>query len=805
MSSTHASARAPVSHPVRDRECFVLFICALALTAGHGAPVQAAGPATSAAPPAKVDASTPPAAIEGIDRLVADALAEGKLPGCVVVIGRKSGIVYSKAFGFRALLPEPEPMTENTIFDLASLTKPIATATSLVVLADQGKLDLDDRASRYVPEFAARGKDSITLRQLLTHVSGLPAETPIDDYEHGRKEAIRRIAALSLKAAPGARFIYSDVGYLVIEEAIRRVTGTDLATFAAAAIFRPLGMHQTGFLLSAKDRTRTAPTELRKGAWIRGEVHDPRAFRLGGVAGNAGLFSTAQDLARYARMLLGSGALDGARVLSANATAKMLAPHDVPGGIRALGWDMQTAYSTNRGASLSRRAVGHGGYTGTSLWIDSEQDLFVLFLSNRVHPDGRGSVNALAGAIGTLVGSTLGRPATPDPRFAVGPLAVGIDALAAQDFAPLRGVRFALLTNDAARTREDARTTDVLAARPDLALVALLSPEHGLAANRDELIDDSVDAKTHLPVFSLYGGSRGPRTKVSTGARPVNLPPDVDAIVVDLPDVGARFFTYASTLHATMKAAAERGLRVIVLDRPNPIDGLDVAGPVLKPSERSAVNHHALPVRHGMTMGELAELMNADEHLALRLEVVRMPRYDRSVYFDETGLTWWPPSPNLRTVAEAVLYPGVALLEATNVSVGRGTDTPFEVVGAPWIDGRRLAAELAGAGLAGVSFEATSFTPKANPYAGKLCQGIRLRVESRTIFEPVRAGIALAIALRKLFRNDWDCARLHKMIGDPAVAAAIREPRRLPEVEALFQDDLDAFRAKRLKYLLYPP
>jgi uncharacterized protein YbbC (DUF1343 family) len=275
--------------------------------------------------------------------------------------------------------------------------------------------------------------------------------------------------------------------------------------------------------------------------------------------------------------------------------------------------------------------------------------------------------------------------------------------------------------------------------------------------------------------------------------------------VVDLPDVGTRFFTYASTVHATLRAAAQQGLRVIVLDRPNPINAIDVAGPMLKLSEQSAVNHHPLPVRHGMTMAELAELMNADEHLGARLEIVRMPRYDRRAYFDETGLTWRPPSPNLRTVDEAVLYPGVALLEATNVSVGRGTDTPFEVVGAPWMDGAHLAAELTRAELGGVTFEATSFTPQANPYSGTLCQGVRLRVDSRATFEPVRTGIAIAIALRKLFREQWNASRLHRMIGDPAVAEAILKPRRLAEVEALFQDDLDAFRAKRQKYLLYPP
>jgi uncharacterized protein YbbC (DUF1343 family) len=539
---------------------------------------------------------------------------------------------------------------------------------------------------------------------------------------------------------------------------------------------------------------------------MRGQVHDPRAFRLGGVAGNAGLFSSAQDLSRYARMVLGLGALDGARMMSSAAMEKMLAPHDVPGGIRALGWDMQTTYSANRGNSLSRRAVGHGGYTGTSLWIDPEQDLFVLFLSNRVHPNGKGSVNGLAGAIGSLAGSLLGPPplAASDPGLAKGPLAMGIDALIAEKFAPLHGVRFALLTNDAARTRDGIRTTDVLAAQPGL--VALLSPEHGLSASRDEIIADSVDTQTRLPIYSLYGGTLAKRAKGAE--RSLTLPAHIDVVLVDLPDVGARFFTYASTLHATMKVAAERGLRVVVLDRPNPINGMDVAGPMLKPSERSAVNHHPLPVRHGMTMGELAELMNADEHLGVRLQIVRMPHYDRKAFWDQTGLTWWPPSPNLRRVDEALLYPGLALVEGTNVSVGRGTDTPFEVVGAPWIDGPRLAGELERAGLSGVHFEATSFTPNSSPkvnrYAGTPCQGIRLRVEDRASFEPVRTGLAIAIALRRLFRSDWDSTRLHRAIGDPAVSEAILKPRHLAEVEALFKDDLAAFRAKRLKYLLYP-
>ena len=419
-------------------------LATVVLAATLARPASLRAGASVDAPPAvasKVPEKAPATWGDGIDRLVADALAQGKLPGCVVTVGRASGVVYHRAFGSRALLPAKEPMTEDTIFDLASLTKPIATATALMVLVDRGKLDLDERASRYLPEFASHGKAGVTLRQLLTHVSGLPAETPIGDYERGRAEAMRRIMALQLKATPGEGFTYSDIGYLVIEEVIRRVTGTGLADLADAEIFRPLGMGETRFLPPASVRLQIAPTEQRNGMWIRGDVHDPRAFRLGGVAGHAGLFSTAADLARFARMVLGDGTLDGARILSARAIANMVAPHDVAGGIRALGWDVQTPYSTNRGSSLSRRAVGHGGYTGTSLWIDPEKNLFVIFLSNRVHPDGKGSVNALAAAIATLAGTALGQPTTPERVPAGTGTAAGIDVLAAQNFARLRGLQ----------------------------------------------------------------------------------------------------------------------------------------------------------------------------------------------------------------------------------------------------------------------------------------------------------------------------------------------------------------------------
>jgi uncharacterized protein YbbC (DUF1343 family) len=784
------AAAGPVVVPAEDRS-----------RVGSPAALAVAEGAPKAADPVAAAPSAPLPSFDGVDKLVNAALARRDLPGAVVVVGRREGVLYQKAFGLRQILPGPELMTEDTIFDLASLTKPVATAMAAMVLVDRKQLDLDAPLRHFIAGFDAKPKRSITVRQLLTHVSGFPAESPYDDYEHGRRENIKRIAALKLKAPPGQRFIYSDVGYLLLEEVVRKVSGADFSAFLQKNVFVPLKMSETMFLPPAELIPRIAPTEFREDVWIRGDVHDPRAWRLGGVCGHAGLFSTAKDMVRYARMMLSWGELDGKRVLSAKTVAMMTAPNDVPGGIRALGWDVQSRYSLNRGTALSRRAYGHGGYTGTALWIDPEQDLFVIFLSNRVHPDGKGSVNQLAGDIATTVSNLLASPEASARASAGGndprpPLKLGIDVLEAENFGRLQGERVAMLTNDSARDSEGTRSVDRLAAASGLQLVSLLSPEHGLGADKDSAISDGKDARLALPVHSLYGKVTSPTPKMLAG---------VDVVVIDLPDAGVRFYTYASTLHATMRVAARMNLRVVVLDRPNPINGLEVAGPMLHPSERNFVNHHPLPMRHGMTIGELAEMINADEHLTNQLEVVRMQGYRRAAYYDETGLPWWPPSPNLRTVEQVVLYPATALVEGTNVSVGRGTERPFEVVGAPWVDAEALASTLTSMNLAGVSFTPLKFTPSSSLYAGKECNGVALQVSDRAQFEPVRTGIAIASSLRRLHKSAWKTSRLHEMIGSPAVTSAILNQRPLVDIEALWKDDLNTFKSKRTKYLLYAP
>ncbi len=342
-----------------------------------------------------------------IDDAVAAALKEERMPGCVVTVGRRGCIVFQKAYGNRQVEPEREAMTVDTVFDLASLTKPIATATSVMLLAEREQIDLDEPAAKYLPEFTGRGKQRITVRHLLLHTSGLTADNALGDYTDGPEKAWERICGLKLLSAPGERFRYSDVGFIVLGKLVERVSKKPLNEFADENIFAPLGMKETGFLPPKNLRLRAAPTQRREDRWMRGEVHDPRAWELGGVAGHAGLFSTADDLARYAQMMAEQGRLDETQILSRKMHSLMTSGKNVSGGLRGFGWDVQTGYSSNRGQGWSAGAFGHGGFTGTAMWIDPELEMFVIFLSNRVHPAGKGSVNRLAGEIGTIAADAI--------------------------------------------------------------------------------------------------------------------------------------------------------------------------------------------------------------------------------------------------------------------------------------------------------------------------------------------------------------------------------------------------------------
>jgi uncharacterized protein YbbC (DUF1343 family) len=700
-------------------------------------------------------------------------------------------------------------MTVDTVFDMASITKPVATATSIMILLEKGKIKLGQRVTDWIPEFGQNEKDNITIFDLLTHQSGLLPDNPLRDYEDGPEAALQRICQLTLQAPTGTRFIYSDVNYILLGEIVRRASGRPLDQFAREEIFLPLGMHDTMFRPDEARRERAAPTEQRDGRWMQGEVHDPRAWRLGGVAGHAGLFSTAEDLAIYAQMMLERGQYGNVRVLSPATVATMTRGYRILGGqrstqegvpfnppifLRGLGWDKRSGYSINRGELFTESAFGHGGFTGTVLWIDPGLDLFFIFLSNRVHPDGKGLVNPLAGRIATVVAASI-RDGDPSAAPPPGEVLTGIDVLVRDGFRALAGRNIGLITNPTGRTRDGRRTVDVLHQAPGVQLVALFSPEHGWEGQLDvSRIDDTRDAATGLKVYSLYGATRRPTAAMLEG---------IDTLVFDIQDIGTRYYTYVSTMGEAMRAAAEHGRRFVVLDRPNPLGGLAVRGPLLDAGKESFVAFHRLPVQHGMTAGELARMFQDELKLKLDLEVIACEGWRRQDAWDATGLTWINPSPNMRSLTQAFLYPGVGLLETTNLSVGRGTDTPFQRIGAPWLDGPKLASALNARQIPGVRLVPVEFTPTSSKFAQQRCGGIEILVVDRAKLDPLRLGLEIAVALRRLYPDTWQAEGYQRLLGNDRVWSALLAGQSADVLYQLAAEGMTDFLRRRQKFLLY--
>ncbi len=740
--------------------------------------------------------------LKQIEAIVSQGIEEGKMPGCVVCFGRQGKIAWLKAYGNKRLEPEMELMTTDTLFDMASITKPMATATSVMKLLEMGHLRLGQKVVDIFPEFSPNGKDEITVRDLLIHQSGLIPDNAIADYEAGPDVAWQKICDLKLVAPVGKEFKYSDVNFVVLAKIVEKLSGLNVNDFSQQHIFKPLQMAETGYVPNESLRRRAAPTETRNGIWMQGEVHDPRAYLLNGIAGHAGLFSSAEDIAIYASMMLNQGQLlvgeQPVKILSPATVQLMTAQNRVSSGIRGLGWDKQTGYSSNKGDFLSPFAFGHGGFTGTVLWMDPELDLFYVFLSNRVHPHGKGYVNPLAGQILNVVASSIRDTA----KFQIGSHAgsqatvqTGVDVLVRDNFRQLAGARIGLITNHTGRSADGRSTAELLQSAEQVDLRALFSPEHGFAGNLDVAkINDTQDQKTGLKVHSLYGETRRPTAAMLA---------DVDTIVFDIQDIGARFYTYVSTMGEAMRAAAEHKKKFVVLDRPNPINGIDVAGPMLDAGLESFVGFHHLPVRHGMTIGELALMFNSELKLELNLEVIRCENWTRDQYWESTGLTWINPSPNMRSLTQATLYPGVGLLETTNVSVGRGTDTPFEVIGAPWIDHLKLARNLRSMRLPGVVFIPIEFTPTTSKFEGELCYGINVAITDRSKLNPLQVGFALAAALRTLHPTQWDTKSLNRLLGNQDVAQAILDGKTMSEILQLARSGIGDFTKRRAEFLIY--
>jgi len=757
-----------------------------------------------------------------VDPILQQAIHDGQIPGAVVLIGHNGQVVYRKAYGSRSLEPRREVMTLDTIFDLASLTKVVATTTSVMQLVERGKIRFNDPVSKYLPEFAQNGKDDITVRQLLTHYSGLAPDLDLKTQWSGKDTAYKMAFAEKPDTPVGGQFVYSDIGFIVLGALVEQVSGQSLDVYTSAHVFTPLKMMHTRYLPPKSWRSKIAPTQYDDhNHMLRGEVHDPTAFRMGGVAGHAGLFSTADDLSKFAQALLNGGA----GILSSAMVEKMTTPEQPPNAtaVRGFGWDIDTPFSSNRGDLLPVGSYGHTGFTGTSLWIDPTTKTYIILLTNAVHPRGKGTAIALRSKVATAVAAALplnveekdklrwesitgyneAQSAARKVATRNGSVKTGIDVLEEHNFDVLKNAdgskrKIGLVTNHTGVDSEGRRTIDVLAAAPGVSLDAIFSPEHGATGTADTThIANSKDEATGVPIYSVYGGTDAAR-------RPsVDVLKTLDAVVFDIQDAGARFYTYETTLGYFLEGAAKAGIEMVVLDRPNPVNGSFVEGPVSDAGHESFTDYFQVPVRHGMTMGELAQMFNAERGINAKLKVVTMDGWLRGDWFDSTGLAWIDPSPNLRSFRAAMLYPGVAMIEGTNVSVGRGTDTPFEWIGAPWIKSKELADYLNARAISGVRFVPVNFTPSGSNYSGQLCYGVSIVLMDRNTLDATEMGIELASALHKLYPNDFKLEKITDLLVNQAAFEALQrgtDPRRIAEN---WREKTAEFEQMRQKYLLY--
>jgi uncharacterized protein YbbC (DUF1343 family) len=500
---------------------------------------------------------------------------------------------------------------------------------------------------------------------------------------------------------------------------------------------------------------------------------------MGGVAGHAGLFSTADDLARYAEMMLSGHFFAPATVALFTSPAS---PPDQP-ILRGLGWDIDSPYSSNRGDIFPRgTSYGHTGFTGPSLWIDPASKSFVVIMTNRVHPKGGRSINEWRRSVATIAANGLGL----GPKNAR--VMTGLEVLAQAKFAPFEGHQVGLITNQTGIDRQGRRNVDVMLAA-GVKVAALFAPEHGITGREDRPdVADAQDQATGLPIRSLYNNGR------------YRLTPEmlrgVDTLVFDIQDVGARFYTYSCTMLYALEEAAKAKLPFYVLDRPNPITGLHVEGPRLDANLQSFAGCYDLPVRHGLTLGELATMANAERKWNADLHVIKMQNWERGDWFDATGLPWVDPSPNMRSLNAATLYPGLALIESSkNYSVGRGTDVPFEQIGGDWVRGVELAEFLNSRYIPGVRVYPAHLTPKT--------EGVRFVITDRDQFDSIRLGLEVAFALHKLYPGKIDFELSKQLIGNRKVIDALKAGDDPRVIEQGLMTDIAGFMNRRRPFLLY--
>ncbi|HOE65393.1 MAG TPA: DUF1343 domain-containing protein [Candidatus Hydrogenedentes bacterium] len=725
-----------------------------------------------------------PALREALER----ALQEARAPGAAAYVGNRSETIFYEAMGHRALEPSALPTQKETLYDLASMTKAVATATAVMLLCEDGAIDLDQPVNEIVPIPAFR---RFTVRRLLTHTSGLTVGRPLYKTASTLNEMLQVYAAMDLEYAPGSRRRYSDAGFMILGKVVELAAHDSLDAFCRKRIFDPLGMDHTTFNPPAAWAEQCAATE--RCPWrkkiMQGQVHDENAYAAGGVAGHAGLFSTAEDLARFCRAWMNGN------IVKEKTYTEALRVGQVPVyPWQGLGWDLDPWRDTTMGYLPSRRAFGHVGWTGTSLWADAETGLFAILLSNTCHPSRAARDNE---TLRRVFYDAVAKAFYPGRSNAH----TGLDRLVRDGFKPVRGKRIALLTNLAAVDQLGRPALDALRLDETVRLQRVFTPEHGLRGHA-EAGETVLSEKGAVPIISLYGGKDRPTHSELQ---------DLDAVLVDLPDIGARYYTYLATMRACLEACADAGAPVLVLDRPNPIGGAILEGPMPQRTD-SPVCSAEVPVRHGMTLGELARFLEAGplRGKGLTLDVMAVDGWPRALLFEACSLPWSAPSPNMPTPETALAYVGACLFEGTNLNEGRGTDTPFQLIGAPWLDAGGTIAEIAPEETAGCALEATVYTPRsiagkaAKPrHRDKECRGIRLRVTDPSAFRPFTTALALIVAIRKRHAGDFAWQPLFdKLAGSDDLRRRIEAGETASSIVARYADALQAFDAARPK--LYP-
>ena len=771
-----------------------------------------------------------------IDRIMAAALKAHTVPGAVVFVGHDGHVVFHKAYGNRFTIPAPSAMTEDTIFDMASLTKVIATTTAVMQLYQQGRFRLNDPLSKYLPEFAANGKEDITIRQIMTHYSGLPPDLDLSYPWTGKQTAYDMAFAVKPERPPGTAFRYSDINFIMMGALVEKLSGMTLDAYTAKYVFAPMGMDHTRFLPPDSWRADIAPTQYDEDHhMLQGVVNDPTSRRMGGVAGHAGLFSTANDLSIFAQNLLDLLAGRLSKFPLNRVTAEKMTTPQNPAtavALRGLGWDLESPFSGNRGELFPVGSFGHTGWTGTDIWMDPWSDSYVIFLSNRNYPDRRPNTIPVEGELANAAAQALdiqipesGREISrltgyneslTDMRrwpSRNGTVETGIDVLEQENFAPLAELkkkhgghlRVGILSNQTGLDSHGRRTIDVLfhdapAKVPGLKVTTLFSPEHGITGKMDTTdISGSTDKATGLPVVSMYGATAAERHP------PIKKLRHLDAVVIDLRDAGVRFYTYETAVAYFLQAAAHTGTDIVILDRPDPINGSFVQGPVSDVGHSSYTGFMPLPVRHGMTMGELARYFNGEGHLGASLTVIAMKGWQRGDWYDSTSLLWVNPSPNLRNLNEATLYPGLGMIESSNISVGRGTDTPFAWIGAPWIDATQFAAALNRRMIPGIRFVPVEFTPQAPyPYAGQVCNGVQFVITNRNELNVPEMGIEIASMLNKMYPTQYHLDAIARLLANQATLKALQDHEDPESIADTWRDSVEQFMERRKAYLIYP-